>query len=588
MTWRPWLLSLCALGLLLIAANVVTDLTVGGTLGLSGTPAATAFVDRLAVVPGGAADRAGIRDGDLLNWHGLAPATRFRLYYGSRVGEALSLPIVRDGTKRTITVESDHPSSFDWPGWLSYAGEFWIVLFCVLIALRRSEDAEARWLIFYLLGVFVVSQGLGDVITPWPLFDQLCLVVKGFIFVPSFAFLAIYADCFARPPSIARRGLTALVIVLTVAAAVRTAVVRFDLWNGWMSPFTEPLIVRGDPLSRLLEAAGLLIAMLSLLVALRSSRGPERTRLSWSLAVVLPGLLWFFIVLAMGESIPLVLFTTISAILWFGTPVILSYSLLSHRIFDIAFVVNRAAVFAGVSAIVLAGFVLIEWLLTDWLSTASHAANVLASGIVALALGLSIRFVHGRVDRFVDTVFFRKRHEDEEAIRTFAREAPYITDPDTLVRRATGVLARHTDATSVDLVMRFDENDPAIVRLRATPQPLDLHGLDTGLSGEIACPMAARGKLLGIVVLGPRSSGETYAPDETSAIWQLASSLGASLDVFATRTARGDVDPSFASSIDVLREELAAAVAALRRDIVSANQALRDEIAHRSGGVTPI
>jgi hypothetical protein len=463
----------------------------------------------------------------------------------------------------------------------------WIALCCALIAWRRSESAEARLLILYLLGVFVVSQGFGDVVTPWPVVDHIGLLVKGLIFVPSFVFLALYAACFATPVSGARRALLALAIAFTAIATARGLVVRFELWNGAMSPFTPTLLVRADPLARLFEGGGLLAVMLSLLAALGASRGAERTRLLWAVAAVLPPLIWIFIVLATGELIPTAVFAIISALWWFATPAIISYSLLNRRLFDIGFVFNRAAVFAGVSVVLLGAFVLVEWLLTDWLSTAGHATNVLVSGGVALGLGLSIRFVHGRVDRVVDRVFLRKRHEDEEAIRAFAHETPYITDPDILLRRATETLTRHTNAMSVDIMLRYDENDPAIVRLRANPHTLDLHGLETSLRGNVAFPMTARGQLLGVVVLGARRSSETYAPDETSAISQLAASLGAALDVFATRNGKGAVEDHVVASIAALREELVSAVTALGREIVAANEGLRDEIARGSGGVAP-
>jgi hypothetical protein len=232
--------------------------------------------------------------------------------------------------------------------------------------------------------------------------------------------------------------------------------------------------------------------------------------------------------------------------MWFATPAILSYSLLNRRLLDIGFVINRAAVFAGVSLVVLGTFVLVDWLLTDWLSNAGHATNVLVSGGVALTLGLSIRLVHGRVDLFVDRVFFRSRHEDEEAFRTFSSELPYVTDRDILLRRAAQTLERHTDATSVEIVLYFDDNDPAIVHLRAYPQVLDLHGVESTLRGDIAFPMTARGQLLGVIVLGARRYGERYAPDEISAISQVATGLGAALDIFRTRD--GKDGPSRASS----------------------------------------
>lgn len=432
-----------------------------------------------------------------------------------------------------------------------------------------------------------MSQGFGDLNTPWPVVDHIGLLLKGLIFVPSFVFLALYATCYARPVSGVRRALVALAIALTGIAAARGIVVRFELWNGSMSPFTPSLLVRADPLARLFEGGGIIAVMLSLVAAFAASRGAERTRLLWALAAVLPPLIWIFIVLAAGELLPTAVFAGISALWWFVMPAILSYSLLNRRLFDIGFVFNRAAIFTSVSVIVLGAFVLVEWLLTDWLGTTGHATNVLLSGGVALALGLSIRFVHGRVDRVVDAVFFRKRHKDEDAIRTFARDATYITDREILVRRATETLNRHTNAASVDIVLRYDENDPAILRLRANPHALDLHGFDTSLRGDIAFPMTARGELLGVIVLGARRSGESYAPDETSAISELAASLGAALDVFATRDGGGTLEDNVTASIEAWREELVSAVSALGLEIVAANEGLRDEIARRAGGVAP-
>jgi hypothetical protein len=72
------------LGLLLTVANAVTDVTIGGSLGLSGVPTSTPFTDRLIVQPGQAAAESGIRSGDRLDWGRLSPRLRYRIYYGPR------------------------------------------------------------------------------------------------------------------------------------------------------------------------------------------------------------------------------------------------------------------------------------------------------------------------------------------------------------------------------------------------------------------------------------------------------------------------------------------------------------------------
>ena len=46
----------------------------------------------------------------------------------------------------------------------------------------------------------------------------------------------------------------------------------------------------------------------------------------------------------------------------------------------------------------------------------------------------------------------------------------------------------------------------------------DLHDVPKKIDGEIAFPMGSRGRLLGVIVLGPQTSGEAFAPDEIEAV----------------------------------------------------------------------
>jgi GAF domain-containing protein len=70
------------------------------------------------------------------------------------------------------------------------------------------------------------------------------------------------------------------------------------------------------------------------------------------------------------------------------------------------------------------------------------------------------------------------------------------------------------------------------VRLRQGHRILDLHDVQSEVSGDLAFPMVARGRLVGIIVLGHRRSGEAYAPDETAAIAEMARSVGSAIDLF--------------------------------------------------------
>ncbi len=128
--------------------------------------------------------------------------------------------------------------------------------------------------------------------------------------------------------------------------------------------------------------------------------------------------------------------------------------MLRHRLLDITFVINRAVVFAAVSSIVVGIFVILETLLAKYVEASNHITSTVVQLAVALCLGLGARTIHARVDRFVDDVFFRERHDAEAALRAFAYDAPLITDEETLLRRTRENVLRYAQATSADVWLR--------------------------------------------------------------------------------------------------------------------------------------
>ncbi|HZY99664.1 MAG TPA: hypothetical protein VFE36_08830 [Candidatus Baltobacteraceae bacterium] len=47
--------------------------------------------------------------------------------------------------------------------------------------------------------------------------------------------------------------------------------------------------------------------------------------------------------------------------------------------------------------------------------------------------------------------------------------------------------------------------------------------------------MLSRGKLVGTLVCGPKPDGESYAPDESAALFELAHGVGTALDLLDDR-----------------------------------------------------
>ena len=265
------------------------------------------------------------------------------------------------------------------------------------------------------------------------------------------------------------------------------------------------------------------------------------------------------------------LITLIAAMLTVVTPVTLLYAILTRRVIDVRFVLGRGLVFAGLSGIVIASFVLLEWLLGTILVDASHATGVAANAGLALALGLGMSFLHKRIDTFIDTVFFRERHENERALRAFAREAAFVTDPEVLLDLAIERLRKRTDASAAAILigerayhverwfgeppMDIDENDGVVLALKATQKAADPHRHDSRLAGELALPMIARGRLVGIIACAARPSGEAYAPDEIEALTEFAHGIGGALAMLERVGAEGTRDDAILAELRAIRAE---------------------------------
>jgi hypothetical protein len=555
--WRRLLLSLCVFGFIQLAIIIWMSLYVNGAEAgiqrefvspttVEGAATQVAFLNRITVLRDSSSYVAGLRTGDLADLRLLSPEQRYRwLTTWQPRGYRIELPIVRGSDVRRVPIAAEY-IPLKWDVWLAYLGIAWMLAFATLIAWRRADSVEARVLVLVLVLLSIGNDFYPiNWVTPSAIADATIAILGIALYYGAFALLATYPMLFGPPPSVFRRILAwasyvsaAVVTLYGIAYVIGVWTLTADPAQPWYSA-AIPQIVTG--------VLPLLFPVLCVVVAIAETRGIERTRLTWSsiplaLFVLANGVIGATVVFNPESDSRLLLYAV--NVLTFIAPVGLSYALLNRRVLDITFALNRALVFSGVSVVVVGIFVLLEWMLAESLRGASHTANLAISAAIALALGLSVRAIHHYVDRALDTMFFRKRHEDEKAIRAFAHEAAYITDVATLVARAKETLETHADATLVQLALNdgagsygnVSENDPAILALRAWRKTVDLHALHTDLRGEFAYPMMARGRLVGALVLGAKGSGESYAPDESDAIAQLAHAVGGAMDILTLKS----------------------------------------------------
>ncbi len=574
---KPSLWRIVALiGLVVLVVTVLTDLSVVTKIGDRGFTAKLVDADRhekyviLSIRPDSPATRV-LAVGDTFELVDQRIGDRMR-YLKENPGDVFQIRRERAGTP-TQVVALEIGASHGSLSIVVYVDIFLRVvmgLVAAVIVVKRSDLPEGRALAsFFILFALALSTSMTYYLSG--------IAVVGLIFLQQMCVFAglgqavRFATIF---PTRTERGVRAFIrrinpyfvwgIVAMAAFFEYTANIKLEHPPGWL------MILAKSPWVYYVIAI-----TTAFVIASWRSTGEEKQRTRWvslSLAVGFSGLIAEIIALLTRQHGDWIYFLPMTEL---AIPFGMGYAILRYRVLDIGFVVNRAIVFGGVSIVIVLVLGALEWFLGKFLVDISHTTSSIIELSLSLVLGLSLKSIHHRVDRFVDDFFFRERHESEAAIRRFATEASFITDLDVLENRAIEVVARHAHAaraamylaepnrfvcvaTTSDMPTIVDENDPAVVRMRAFREPLILQAGDTSISGERAFPLIVRGHLTGMLVIGPKRSAEPYAPDEAGAIAALASAVGTAIDVLQTESLKREVDRILRGSDGSLAELRAA------------------------------
>jgi hypothetical protein len=487
----------------------------------------------------GPAERAGVKAGDLVD------ARTIRAEIPGLVPNAIDrLTIVRGGRSIQMTIVPAQ-IAVSWSNRGRFLAELWTALFALLIALRGKRWAGSAPLAL-ILAVETMGDALWHAVLPLPILTTALQVVASLTAPVASGLLVWYYTLFGRPLSRVRTIWTTIGYA-AVAISVIAYNVHHILWGALL--ITPQQLPVEFEIFEILITCPIIPTTVCGILAARSAEPRDAQRVGW--VVWSYGVIYLFWLLAgpigpvwagLNPALPGVIWQIENAAHLF-VPIGLTYAALSQRLFDIGFVVNRAAVFAALSVVVVACFVLLEWLLGKWFEDVSHTTSLALNAALALGLGLSMRFLHQRVDAGVDAVFFRKRYENERALRRFAHEASFITSSDVLLDRTVAEIGDHSEASFAEIRLADDlpPNDPAVLALQAWREPVDLTRYRSILPGEYAFPMLAHAEFIGAILCGEKKNGERYAPDEIEALKDVAHGVAISLRGLGLGGARHDL-----------------------------------------------
>lgn len=557
--WKALLLALWTLAAVAFVAESVGRSGLGGRAWYGWWDAIVVRTAQPYVVqfaqprPGGASAAAGIREGDRVDLREHRVDARAHVMWQLLATQPTLLTTHRDGTTLSVSVTG----STMWEGspmrrfshLLEVVPAAFFLGCALLIIRRRSQTYEGRAVAAFLSCLVLAQMTRPDGLVVPDVNLYLFLVFGSNVLSLAAAVILIRLSSHFGVRSAWRSVVELVAYTANAISFAGAAAGCIGIWTLWFDPVP---FVMGSFWGMFRIAAAVAVAVVAA-VAVACSPRSEQPRTGW---LLLPLSITLAVISVLDSSVGVQSWSQLwaviitSSVLSFTGAALVTFALLNRRVLDVGFVLSRSIVVAVLSLIVVAAFILLEWILGSVVANVSHATGVAANAALALVLGLSIRLIHQRVDDLVDSVMFRKRHEDARALREFSKEAAFVTERDALVELAIDKLRRHTDARSGGVFFRQNgtyravrhfnevvtvvgENDATVLALKTWHKPLDPHAYDSALKGDLALPMVSRGQLLGLLLCGERAGGEAYAPDEVDALAQFAQGLGSAYDGLA-------------------------------------------------------
>ncbi len=495
----------------------------------------------------------GLRAGDRITLAAQPLATRFAIFNGGYLaqslppGQIVHLTVQRDSQRVSVPVQT-----IDFAGaisrsarWLRVFGDL-VFAVIALAAIWRGRNRAADGLALFAMANLVGNVLLG---TPARGAAGFAALLGGAMFalltrVGMYVMAESMSAAALGNPGV-RRAWRALFFAMLGAAAVL-------LIGPAIAAAAMGLLVLQSPYFNVFFAATYLLPIALLFAGYRRSEQADRVRLRWmvwggGLLAAVALFLDLGLINPNTYSLPL-----LESAADLGLAAFL-YAILRHRVVDVKVVISRALVYAVTTSLVLGLFALFESLFER--TALGERASLALELVVPLGLGASLSTVHRRIDALVDRWIFRRQYREETALRRFANESAFVSQPDTLLDLALEQILLHVGSPwaafyeygpggyrrvcqrgEPALPEALATDDLTLVKLRARDRDVDLHETHSGLGREgYAFPLRARDQLLGVLVVGPRS-GEHYAAEERELMEHVAHAVAASLFALRARS----------------------------------------------------
>ena len=516
------------------------------------------------IIPGGVADEAGIKDGDLLiaiNGISLSQSTKAMDILNKFSSEYITYTVLRND------------EIMDFKIWVykfrNYSFLiFWIVglgFLFVGAAVGYSKPKELTSKLFFFFSAaasigLIMYSGTSpagavqiEIVSIWQkifFFSLNILFITGAVCIPP-----LYVHLFLTFPvkyEFRRRKLFVLLLYALVILPVFFNIVTTGTFNRFLAVY-------------IFQVAPVLYFILGTVFYRRSLSKVTDPALKKSLSIISKGFLLgglgisYYLIYNLINNKPVFLINPLyltPSILVIAIPISFGYSIMKYRIFDTEFLVKKSIVFGIVTLTIVILYLVLVFVLNSFFREVFEGSNQMMIITFIIIFTFSFDFVNKQAKSFVDKQFFRENYNYRKSLLEFSKELSYISDIDDLVSKIRAFLnetvgieyfnlrvlnSKYMKALGLSqdidldkLLLKISKNNlgESVVINAANINELGITDTEKSLlSGiNLIIPINHKNELIGVLTFGSKSSGKAFSEEDIDLLKSFASQSAVSLE----------------------------------------------------------
>lgn len=236
---------------------------------------------------------------------------------------------------------------------------------------------------------------------------------------------------------------------------------------------------------------------------------------------------------------------------------IISYAIVRHRLMSIEVVIQRSAVYALVTLLIMSVYALAVMVSELYLRRVLGYSSLLVTALAALVIAMVYQPLVRLFQNFTDRIFFRWRYDYQ---KTLSRISQQIASVIKLEELASLIVASFLDTMKIAEIsfllperehfrsiplnlprykrIEIDAKNPIITRLAATREVLVREEIEDPIVGDamerlgisVWLPIISQDELIGIIALGNKLSGDIFTAEDLALLTTLANQTAVALE----------------------------------------------------------